>query len=103
MSRSIMQFRKECYLCRKMLGTDADLPDRYLEEHHVVFGTANRKKSEQYGLKVYLCHFHHTGGVYASVHRNKKIADELCEEAQRCFERSHSRKEWMREFGKNYL
>lgn len=100
---SIMQSRKECYLCRKMIGDGLELPDRYLEEHHVVFGTSDRRKSEEFGLKVYLCHFHHTGGVYASVHRNKKIADDLCVEAQKAFERTHSRREWMQNFKKNYL
>lgn len=49
MSRSIMQDRKECYLCRKkiedegIIGRPRDIP---LEEHHVMHGTANRKLAE---------------------------------------------------------
>ena len=30
-----------------------------LESHHVYNGNPNRKLSEQYGLKVYLCHYCH--------------------------------------------
>ena len=68
MSRSIMQDRKECYLCRKKIedegitGRPKDVP---LEEHHVMHGTANRRLSEHYGLKVWLCAEHHRTGKKA--------------------------------------
>lgn len=52
MSKSIMQTKKECYVC----GTTFNL-----HSHHVLFGTANRKLAEQDGLKVYLCWEHHEG------------------------------------------
>lgn len=40
-----------CYLCARLYG----IYDRQenLQEHHVIFGRANRKLSEKYGLKVY--------------------------------------------------
>lgn len=49
--KSIVQTNKEyCYLCNK---------NGSLVEHHIFNGTANRKKSEEDGMKVYLhpvCH-----------------------------------------------
>lgn len=51
MSKSIIQKKKECIICNSL----------NVEEHHVFFGTANRKLSEKYGLKVYLCAEHHRG------------------------------------------
>ena len=47
---SIMQEEGICYLCGSS-GID-DMCG--LEQHHV-FGGPNRKLSERYGLKVYLC------------------------------------------------
>ena len=42
--KSILQTEKKCYICGCM---------GYVEEHHVFHGTANRKKSERHGLKVW--------------------------------------------------
>ena len=50
---------------------------RILDEHHI-FGGPNRKNSEEYGLKVYLCHDHHIYGPEA-VHNNARIRHELTE------------------------
>ena len=41
---------KRCFLCGATGGADP------LDRHHIFPGTANRKKSEKYGLVVYLCH-----------------------------------------------
>ena len=72
-----------------------------LDEHHV-FGGSNRKNSEEYGLKVYLCHDHHIYGLEA-VHNNARIRHELQRTAQKLFEKQHSHKEFMEIFGRNYL
>ena len=91
---SIMQGKKECYAC----GTT-----RGLESHHVIYGTANRKLSERYGLKVWLCRYHHTGSNQA-VHFNKDFDLHLKKEAQKAFEKYHgSREHFVRIFGKNHL
>lgn len=74
---------------------------RILDEHHV-FGGSNRKNSEEYGLKVYLCNDHHIYGPDA-VHNNARIRHELQRTAQREFEKQHSHKEFMEIFGRNYL
>lgn len=100
MSKSIMQ-RKDgtCYLCKKLYDNDAY---QVVEEHHVMFGTSDRKLSEHYGLKVYLCLGHHRNSAEA-VHRNKKNDLLLKKEAQEAFIEHYPDKDWMEVFGKNYL
>lgn len=89
-----------CYLCRKLHHYSGQYS--YTEEHHVFEGTANRKLSEKYGLKVYLCLFHHREGPEA-VHMNKVNDLILKMDAQKEFEQTHSREEFMNIFGKNWL
>ena len=102
MSKSIIQDKRrgECYLCNMLLGIDTPAPIR--EEHHVMHGTANRKLSEHYGLKVYLCPYHHRNGPQAA-HRCRQTDILLKQAAQRAFERKYSPGKWMEVFGKNYL
>lgn len=102
MSKSIMQDKSggECYLCNMLLGIDTPAPTR--EEHHVMYGTANRKLSEHYGLKVYLCPYHHRNGPQAA-HKCRQTDILLKQAAQRVFERKYSPEKWMEVFGKNYL
>ena len=51
MAKSIMQMDWDtCYLC----GRNRIADPCGLEEHHV-FGGANRKFSEKYGLKIHIC------------------------------------------------
>ncbi len=80
-----------CYFCGR---TD------WIEYHHV-FGGANRKKSTKYGFIVPLCHWCHNepGGV----HHNREKSLILKREAQRKFEKTHSREEFMEIFGKSYI
>ena len=92
--KSIIQSEKECYICKNTIG---------LHSHHILFGTSNRKQSEKYGLKVYLCYHHHNGSNEA-VHFNKKLDLHLKRIAQRYFEEKYGdRKEFIRVFGRNYL
>lgn len=81
-----------CYICSRVTQT---------EEHHIFFGP-NRKLSEQYGLKVYLCPYCHRDNKNG-VHGNKEIADHLHRIGQTAFERDHTRKEFRNIFGKSYL
>ena len=90
--KSILQKNKECYVCRTTYQ---------LEEHHIFFGTANRKQSEKCGLKVWLCAEHHRGN--SGVHHNRELDLSIKEFAQSEFEKTHSREEFIRIFGKNYL
>lgn len=90
--KSILQNEKRCYLCGAVVG---------LECHHIMSGTANRKLSEQYGLKVWLCQRCHTGKDGAQYNPEKNRLLKM--DAQYAFERIHGHAEWMRVFKKNYL
>ena len=90
--KSILQSDRSCYFCGSMID---------LEEHHIFAGTANRKISEKYGLKVWLCHKHHTGSHGAQYEKELNLL--LKQEAQKAFEIHHSRAEWMDLIRKNYL
>ena len=72
-----------------------------LESHHV-FGGSNRKKSERYGYKVSLCHWCHNEPPNG-VHHNAKNMLALHQKYQRIFEQTHTRQQFMSEFGKDYL
>lgn len=102
MSKSIMQDKRggECYLCNLLLGIDTPAPNR--EEHHIMYGTANRRLSEHYGLKVYLCPYHHRTGPEAA-HRSRRTDLLLKRASQRAFEQKYDREKWMEVFGRNYL
>lgn len=87
--KSILQTEKECFICRDT---------RMLECHHI-FGGANRKISEKYGLKVYLCKAHHK-----AVHRNRALGDELRRIGQRAYEKRYGDKNaFMADFGQDWL
>ena len=98
--KSILQEKNGvCYLCAALNRDNSR--HNYLEEHHI-FGGANRDKSEAEGLKVYLCLWHHQTGPCA-VHRNAEVMDYLRAEGQKAFEKTHSREEFVKLIGKNYL
>lgn len=98
MSASIMQSRRECYVCRKKynVATVAGL-----EEHHVLNGPL-RPMAERYGLKVWLCHRHHNEPGY-SAHFDHHLRLDLKKQAQRDFESLYGHDRWMEETGKDYL
>lgn len=89
---------RRCFLCGR---NGADDP---LDEHHI-FGGAYRRKSEVYGLTVYLCHSRcHIFGP-SSVHRNGDQMRRLRRYGQlKCMqEHGWSEERFIREFGKSYL
>lgn len=88
----------ECWLCGANGAYDP------LDRHHI-FGGPYRKKSEKYGLVVYLCHSKcHIFGPLA-VHNNKETMSKLHqygqEEAMR--ENGWTTEKFISEFGRNYL
>lgn len=89
----------ECYLC-KILHNDSSV--KYTEEHHCIYGTANRKLSEKYGLKVYLCPEHHRTGSEA-VHFNRNIDLLVKSLAEEAFIKRYPGKSFLKVFGRNYL
>lgn len=92
--KSIIQKERMCLICGSY----------NVEEHHIFFGKSKRKLSEKYGLKVWLCNYHHTGSNIA-VHGKDgdKLNKELKQLGQKAFEWQHTREEFMQIFGKNYL
>lgn len=91
--KSVLQSEKECFVCKTTQN---------LEEHHCLYGTSNRKMSEKYGLKVWLCHEHHTGNT--GVHFNKELDLQIKELAQAYYEEHiGSKQDFMRDFGRNYI
>lgn len=98
--KSILQKNKRiCFLCVYLHGDDHE---QFTHCHHAVHGTANRKLSERYGLKYYLCPMHHEFSPEA-VHRNKDIDTLLIKAAEIVFITKHGADKWMEIFEKNWL
>lgn len=73
-----------------------------LHIHEIYYGTANRKKSIEYGCYVSLCAYHHNMSDYG-VHYNKALDLNLKQECQRRFEEIYDNAKFMETFNKNYL
>lgn len=100
--KSILQDKDgTCFLCRKLHN---DYGIKVTQEHHVIFGRGKRNLSEKYGLKVYLCLWHHgyDGGTEA-VHRNHNIDIMLKRIAQEAFICRWPKLDFREIFGKSYL
>ena len=94
MSKSIISNERQCLVC--------GLPYN-LHRHHIFFGAANRKLSEQYGCWVYLCARHHNMSN-KGVHFNKELDTKLKQTAQKAWEyQNGSREDFIKVFGRNYL
>lgn len=72
-----------------------------VQRHHVFYGK-NRKNSDEDGFWVPLCMRHHTGTKYG-VHHNKGFDLILKVSAQKIYEETHTREEFIRRYGKSYL
>ena len=98
MTKSIIQDdTTKCFLCGRNGSADR------LELHHCFPGNPNRKHSDEDGLFVFLCgeRCHRNGKL--SAHKSAVTAELLKVEAQRAYEDRHSREEFMKRYGKNYL
>lgn len=76
-----------------------------LEKHHIFYGTANRKLSDDDGLTCYLCAYHHRnspGGVHGG---NTELDEELKVNAQKAYMEATgcSVDDFIKRYGKNYL
>lgn len=69
---------------------------------HHVFGGKNRKTSDYYNMIADLCVMCHTSGPRA-VHRDRITDVWLKRRYQLKFEETHSREEFIRAFGRNYI
>ena len=74
----------------------------YVQKHHIMYGTANRKKADKDGYILPLCVDHHTGGN--GIHRNRGMALRWMELAQQHYERHKgTREDFIRDYGRSYL
>ena len=89
----ISPLKRKCYMCGSM---------RNLETHHVMYGTANRRLSDRYGLTVTLCHYCHNEPPNG-VHFNKENDLKLKRLAQISFQNEYPDKDFVEIFGENYL
>lgn len=90
MTKSSISNEKKCYICGRPTN---------LERHHMLFGSANRKKAEEDGLWVWLCHDCHYG-----IHNGNNFAKEsLQKKAQAKWEENGSRDEFISRYGRSYL
>lgn len=71
--------------------------------HHCIYGTSGRKLSDSDGLFVPLCMDHHTGSKNGVHGQNYALAAALKMQAQKEYEKTHSRDDWMKRYGRNYL
>lgn len=93
--KSILQKDRCCYVTGR---TDN------LHKHHIFYGSGNRKISEKNGFWVWLTGVYHNQDSRLGVHLgNVELDMALKEQAQRVFEETHSREEFMRLIGRNYL
>ena len=88
MTDSIIQKEKRCFCTGRTDG---------LDKHHLVPGTANRKKSDEDGLWIWLWH-----PIHRQLHDNPEMERAYIRMAQVAYEKTHSREEWMARYHKNY-
>lgn len=93
--------RNRCWLCMRMRRDYSEHASGSLHKHHVYMGPL-RRISEAEGFFVWLCPQHHETGPEA-VHANARVCEELQEEMQEAYERTHTREEFMALTGRSYM
>lgn len=89
---SIIQQEKQCLVCHCTRG---------LHKHHVFYGPL-RRISEKEGFTVWLCTRHHNMSN-SGVHFDRELDLEIKRLGQHVYEQAHSREEFIKLIGKNYL
>lgn len=93
-NKSIIQNdMSKCYVC----GTTQNL-----HIHETFYGSANRKKSIEWGCYISLCGHHHNLSN-DGIHFNKELDLQVKQEAQRKFEELYGHDKFMEVFKKNRL
>jgi hypothetical protein len=87
-----LQDKKECFVTHSTAS---------LTRHHIFYGPL-RKKSEKFGLVVWLRADWHNTSNYG-VHFNPALDKYLKKIAQKAFEGVYGHEKFMTEFGRNYL
>ena len=94
--KSIIQSKKECIVCLATVN---------LHEHHCLHGSGNRKQSEVYGLKVWLCASHHNMSDEGVHNKNTTLDTRLKVLAETKFIECYGSdiQGFIQIFGRNYL
>jgi hypothetical protein len=95
MAHSILQTDKVCYITGQTNN---------LHKHHIYFGNPLRSISEENGFWVYLCgrlHNQSADGVHGM--NGRELDMMLKQHCQMKYEETHSREEFMKLIGRNYL
>ena len=91
--KSIMQQDDKCFVCGKAFGSDT---------HHI-FGGPNRRLSEEDGLTVRLCRQCHDD-VHFDAELSYPMQLALKQKGQEAYENAgHTREEFVKRYGRNYL
>lgn len=90
--KTVIQNRKECIVCGS-----------WTCDSHYIFHDVNNKSKDDYGLNVWLCpsHLNGSNGIYGRF--GHKLDLELKQLGQKAFEWTHTREEFIKEYGKSYL
>ena len=90
--KSILQKNKECFVTGRTDG---------LHKHHVFEGTSNRRKSEKWGLYIWLIPELHNMSS-KGIHFNYNFDLKVKKFAQKRFVEEFGYEKWMDEFHKDY-
>lgn len=89
--KSILQTEKVCWRCGN--------PN--VHKHHIYFA-GNRQVSEENGFWIWLCPVHHNMSDFG-IHFDKGFDEEVKKRCQMEYEKTHTREEFMKLIGRNYL
>jgi len=66
--------------------------------HHMLMGSKHRLLADEDGLIIRLC-----PACHEAAHKDKELQKTIKQMAQKKYEKKHSREEWMKRYGRNYL
>ena len=95
MGTSIICNKKECFKCHTTYN---------IHRHHIYYGSANRKKSEEDGCWIYLCGRHHNLSN-DGIHFNKEFDLKIKKLTQGIWLKTYNKttEEFIKRFGRSYL
>ena len=94
MARSIVSEKEECWACKTQIS---------LHRHHIYFGSANRKLSEEDGCWIWLCARHHNMSDFG-IHFDRAFdlgVKRICQERWEAI--YGDREAFRKRYGKSYL
>lgn len=85
------------------LNTCVECGCRMEHKHHIFFGISSEKKrAEKMGYMIPLCYMHHESSQ-EGIHHNPELNLKWRQIAQEHYEQTHTRSQFIQDFGRNYL